>query len=267
MQTVIAVAMHKPYTVPDAPPYLPVQAGAALYPDIGVQSDHTGESISPRNPLYCELTAHYWLWKNVTADVYGLCHYRRYFMCASRRTCYQSSLPEVAGCRRQTEGVLTLAEIEELLQTADVLVPRPRLYVIETNWSHYAHAHRESDLVHLRAVMAEQCPDYLPAFDRVMKRRWGRRFNMFIMRREAFTAYSAWLFGLLFALEARLGTEDIPPRTMGFIAERLMDVWLKKEKPRFRQLPVLHTEGQGWPRRIAAFLLRKVTGGRRGRKV
>ena len=254
MQTVIAVAMHKPAAVPDVPPYLPVQAGAALGDSLGVRRDDEGGSISLRNPLYCELTVHYWLWKNVAADVYGLCHYRRFF-----------TLHPGKGLA----GILTQAEMEELLQTADVLVPRPRLYLIETNRSHYAHAHRESDLGHLRAVMAEQCPDFLPAFDRVMKRRWGRRFNMCIMRREAFVAYSAWLFGVLFALEERLTRhdEEILPRTMGFIAERLMDVWLEKEKPRFRQLPVLHTEGQGWPRRIAAFLLRKVTGGRRGRKV
>ena len=53
---------------------------------------------------------------------------------------------------------------------------------------------------------------------------------------------------------------------MGFIAERLMDVWLERTRPRVKQLPVLHTQGQGWPKRIAAFLLRKVTGGKMGRK-
>ena len=162
-------------------------------------------------------------------------------------------------------GLLKQEEIDALLKTADVIVPRPRIYLIETNWSHYAHAHRESDLVQLRAVIGDVCPEYLPAFDRVMKRRWGRRFNMFIMRREWFEAYSAWLFGVLFALEMRLGG-DIPPRTMGFIAERLMDVWLERTRPRMKQLSVLHTQGQGWPKRIAAFLLRKVTGGKMGRK-
>ena len=247
MKTIIAVALHRDAPVPNEPPYLPVQAGAALNPPLGHARDDSGESISDRNPLYCELTAHYWLWKNADADVYGLCHYRRYFSRHPRR------------------GVLSQAEIDALLATADVIVPRPRIYLIETNWSHYAHAHRESDLVQLRTVIGDICPEYLPAFDRVMKRRWGRRFNMFIMRRGWFESYSAWLFGVLFELEARLG-EEIPPRTMGFIAERLMDVWLERIRPRVRQLPVLHTEGQGWPKRITAFLMRKLTGGKMGRK-
>ena len=243
MRTIIAVALHKDSPVPTHPPYLPVQAGAALRPVPGFTRDDTGDHISHRNPLYCELTVHYWLWKNTDAEVCGLCHYRRYF---TRHP------------RQGINSILTQADVDALLADADVLVPRPRLYLIETNASHYIHAYRESDLTHLRAVIGDVCPDYLHAYDRVMKRRWGRRFNMFIMRREAFMAYSTWLFGVLFALEKQMGS-DIPPRAMGFIAERLMDVWLEKTQPRIRQLPVLHTEGQHWPTRIAAFLRRKFT--------
>lgn len=248
MRKIIAVALHKPAPMPDDPMYLPVQAGAALQADLGVQRDDAGENISGRNSLYCELTAHYWLWRNAEADAYGLCHYRRYF---TRRTFGRKLIHALNG-----------AEAEVLLQDADVIVPRPRLYLIETNYSHYAHAHRAADLDLARAVIAARCPAYLPAFDRVMKRRWGRRFNMFLMRREAFCAYSAWLFGILQDMEERLGP-DVPERTLGYVAERLMDVWLETERPHMKQLPVLHTESQHWPRKIARFIGRKVRGNRR----
>ncbi len=248
MRAVIAVALHKPAPLPEDPLYLPVQAGAALGSELGVARDDTGVHISPRNPLYCELTVHYWLWQNVKAEVYGLCHYRRYF--AGR------------GRPRGLADILNADDMAALLQEAEVLVPRPRLYLIETNASHYAHAHRPGDLAHLRSILCDLHPDFLPAYDAVMKRRWGRRFNMFVMKREAFQAYSAWLFSVLFALEDRL-EQPIPPRTMGFIGERLMDVWLEKTRPRLKELPVLHTEGQDWPRRILRFLGRKIRGNRR----
>lgn len=251
MRSVIVIAQHKEYPPLSAsrltadPLYLPLQAGSALHGPIGAARDDSGDHISARNLLYCELTAHYWLWKNIPADVYGLCHYRRYFT--------------LTAFGRAPDHALTQPQLTRLLRTADVLVPRPRLYLLETNASHYAHAHRAADLDSARTVIAERCPDFLSAFDRVMKRRWGRRFNMFIMRREQFAAYSGWLFDVLFAIEERLGP-DVPPRTVGYLAERLMDVWLEKERPRMKHLRVLNTEGENWPRRITAFLRRKFAG-------
>ena len=61
------------------PLYLPVRCGAACDPrrDTGIQGDDTGENISDRRMTFNEFTVQYWAWKNLTADYYGLCHYRR----------------------------------------------------------------------------------------------------------------------------------------------------------------------------------------------
>ena len=140
MQQQIAVAMHKEAWYPADSLYLPVQAGAALHAPLGVTGDDTGVSISRSNPQYSELTALYWLWQNSGAQVRGLCHYRRYF--AGRRL----------GTKAQR--ILTGDRLEALMQSADVIVPVPRLYLIETNRSHYAHAHQAQDLDAVRLHMA-----------------------------------------------------------------------------------------------------------------
>lgn len=61
----------------------PVHAGRSLA-DEGVRrdmsdmlGDNTGDNISHLNNLLCELTAIYWMMKNVKAEFYGLMHYRR----------------------------------------------------------------------------------------------------------------------------------------------------------------------------------------------
>ena len=45
----------------------------------GVYQDNQGDNISSLNKSYCELTTQYWAWKNMQADYYGFCHYRRFF--------------------------------------------------------------------------------------------------------------------------------------------------------------------------------------------
>ena len=77
----ILVACHKPSELPQNELFLPIQVGAALATrTLPIAQDNTGDNISDKNPTYCELTAQYWAWKNLQADYYGLCHYRR-FLC------------------------------------------------------------------------------------------------------------------------------------------------------------------------------------------
>ena len=237
----IVVAAHKPYSMPSDAVYVPLQVGAVgRLPIAGFRRDDEGDNISVRNPNYCELTGLYWAWKNLKADAVGLVHYRRHF----------NATPE---------------RIAMLLERHDIVLPRKRNYFIETNYSHYAHAHHAVDLDLTRTILAERHPECVAAFDCVMKRTSGHRFNMLVMKREALDAYCTWLFDILFELERRLDISSYSrndARVFGFVAERLLDVWLEASKRTFAELPVRNLESQHWPRKITNFLLRKFRGRR-----
>lgn len=55
--------------------------GQSIIPDSKTLfNDNSGDNISDLNYLYSELTAHYWVWKNVSnIDYVGFFHHRRYF--------------------------------------------------------------------------------------------------------------------------------------------------------------------------------------------
>ena len=242
----ILIACHRPCPVPDGACYLPVEVGAALHtePIPGFTPDNTGDNISEKNKNYCELTALYWAWKNLDADVIGLVHYRRYF--AKRPFSKQPAQEN---------------DFRSALEKAPILLPVKRHYWIETNYSQYIHAHHTQDLEIARAVLAERCPEYLPAYDRQMQKRSGHRFNMFVMRRDRFDAWCAWLFPVLSEVERRLdisGYDAYNARVFGFLAERLLDVWIETKGYPYRELPVLNTESQHWLRKGASFVLRKI---------
>ena len=237
----IVVAAHKPYPVPSGDVYLPLQVGAASKPPIaGFRRDDEGENISARNPNWCELTGLYWAWKNLKADAIGLVHYRRHFKAA----------PE---------------KIAALLERHDIVLPRKRNYFIETNYSQYAHAHHAVDLDLTRTILLGRHPECVPSFDRVMRRTSGHRFNMLVMKRGTLDAYCTWLFDILFELERRLDISSYSvndARVFGFVAERLLDVWLEMNGRSYAELPVRNLESQHWPSKITNFLLRKFRGHR-----
>lgn len=229
----ILIAAHKEYPMPEDDLYLPLMVGSALYRGElpgNFMRDDTGDNISVRNRNYCELTGLYWAWKNLKEpDYLGLCHYRRYF----------------ASAKRGRKQILSYEEASRLLSRYDVILPKARNYFIETNYSHYAHAHHAADLDHIRTIIAEQYPDYLESFDRSMSRTVGHRFNMFIMKRDLLDRYCSWLFDLLFELEKRLDITEYSERdkrVFGFVSERLLDVWLDANKIEYAEVPYLMTE-------------------------
>lgn len=253
--TKIIVVSHKNYWMPDDKIYLPVFAGPVPDMPEGFVRDNTGDNISGKNPNFCELTGLYWAWKNLDADYLGLAHYRRHFSIKKNNN-------DKKGC------VLTGEQLEAILADTDVVLPKPRNYFIETNYSQYVHAHHAEDLDTTREIISEMYPEYLKAYDASMKRTTGHRFNMFIMRRDLADAWCTWLFDILFELEKRLDISQYSKndaRVFGFVGERLLDVWIETNDIKYKELSCVFMEDQNRLKKGSAFVLRKLRAGRNGR--
>lgn len=250
----IIVATHKPYWMPDDDIYLPLHVGHYGKDSFGICGDDTGDNISDKNAHYCELTGLYWAWKNLDADYMGLVHYRRHF-----------ASPGQHGDKK--ERVITGDELRKLLEDREVILPVVRNYYIETNYSQYVHAHHSEDLECARHILERDYPRYLNAYYTVMKRTYGHRFNMFIMKKELLDKYCTWLFDILFKMEKTLDISTYTPndsRVFGFVGERLLDVWLEANRIAYSELPYVFMEKQNWVVKGGKFLWRKV--GPHGRK-
>lgn len=248
----ILVAAHKPYWMPSDDVYMPIHVGKEGKSELGYIGDNTGDHISHKNANYCELTAIYWAWKNLEADYIGLVHYRRYF-----------TKKEVRNIDDKKAQILSRLDWEEILDHYPAVVADKRKYYIESNRSHYNHAHHSEGLDLAEQIILEQYPEYRDAFDLVCKRTWAHMFNMFVMRRDMYDAYCEWLFNILGEVENRVDIssyDSYESRIYGFVSEILLDVWLEKNKVLYKEQNVSFMEKQNWIKKGGSFLKRKIFG-------
>lgn len=240
----IIVCCHKQDVMATQKPYLPVHVGKTLsLAELGVQSDAEGDNISDKNRSYCELTGMYWAWKNLKdVNVIGLCHYRRYFDFHGQ---CDSVMPETRFATEQFNQVdLSIPRhVVESLRDGMAYVAKPRFYR-ESLYVNYCLAHISDDIRVLENhIMTTQPEDIKKAWFEYMHRNCQlRHYNMFLMTWHDFDAYCSWLFPLLAEMERQIDISHYSPlqgRIFGYMAERLMNVWLLAKHFRLFEKPVI----------------------------
>ena len=214
-------------------------------------------AIAEKNSSFCELTGLYWAWQNgifKNNQYVGLVHYRRYFTKRSQRYSDYTSMDEV---------VLSRGDLDNLLSQNDVLVPKKRRYYIETLYSHYAHTLDGSHLDVARDVIKQLSPEYLTAFNKVMKQRSGYMFNMFIMKKDLANQYFSWLFPILDKMYEQIDVSQLTPfeaRLFGRVSELLFNVWLKHKNIKPKEIPFMYMEKVDLFEKVKSFLMAKFFG-------
>ena len=256
----ILVATHKKYQMPNSEMYLPVQVGAEGKEKIdGYQPDNVGDNISAKNAYYCELTGLYWAWKNLKADYIGLSHYRRHFT-------YNRRIPKT---EEEKFGILLNKEqVENILESTDIILPKKRNYYIENLYDHYKHTMHIEPLDETRKIIVEQFPEYIVEFDKLHKRTSAHMFNMFIMKREYLEQYCDWMFEILFELERRINPkqyDSFHARYLGRRSELLLDVWINTNNLKYQEVKVIDMQNVNWFKKGISFILAKFTGKKYGK--
>ena len=238
----IFICAHKEVPLPQHPYFLPVQAGAALHDLIpGYQPDNEGENISAKNPHFCELTCHYWAWKNLkNVDIVGLNHYRRYFDFKQKWPQFSADKHFISTDKFLKQPYI-FPNLEEMLQKYDIILPVARHWRVN-NTQQYGEYHIAKDWEMLRQIIQERSPQYIPAFEKTMDHsNKSVGYNMFITHWKHFNAYSEWLFEILFEVERRVPPIDDPiqSRIYGYMSERLINVFCEHHHLRMKHIPLI----------------------------
>lgn len=230
METEIYIVTHKNVKMPVLEGYRPIQVGDAE--DMGILRDNTADNISHKNSTYCELTAAYWIWKNSKADIVGLTHYRRFF----GKHKFSNNI----------NNIITKDDIRDYLEKYDIIIPK-KLYIYNTCIAeHYKRYFQWKDYEICRGIIEEMYPDYRDAFYAISKDNAMYVGNMMICRKKIWDEYHHWLFSILEEIERKTditGYDQYQRRVYGFLSERLLTVWIAKNRYyNIKELPVFNTE-------------------------
>ena len=219
--------------------------------------DDSGENKKKKNPYYSELTGAYWAWKNSRQAVTGLCHYRRFFTAQPEPQLYKFKrlLYSLVGLADKRHGliytkdincfvprILNQDELNLILGEYDAILPQGRKlkYTVREHYSRY---HDIRDLAILEAILKEKHPDYLKAYDAVLQDKRIYANNMFILKDAHYQPFMEWWFDMLFEFERRVDITQYTgyqQRIMGFISERLLTVWFRKQGLRCKELQLIY---------------------------
>lgn len=181
------------------------------------RDDSEEDNISVKNPVYCELTGVYWMWKNAAdCDYIGLCHYRRY-------------LGKHKFALNTDKNILSSSDIIKLMEKYDVIVPTYVKRGKANGWfTEEATRKQYRPYLIIKKAVEQVCPHYLDALEKVFSSPKMFYGNILITRKEIFDEYSEWLFSIENKIESNLENsgEGVAPRELGYFSEWLLNVWL-----------------------------------------
>ena len=233
----IFIVAHKPCDLPHDEVMKPIHVGRSNYvrrkmddgrcdlssedPMAGMIGDDTGDNISEKNPHYCEMTAHYWIWKNVhDAEYVGVCHYRRFF------------------------GVdITEENVSEVMADGDVLMVEPSWH-IDSVYAYFAKFMGAENMTILWMVMKKLYPEFVETLESVCDGVKFYPFNMLLCKKECFDEYAEWMFSVLGECEKYIKSSPYTNgrRALAYMAELLTGVYFIHRKLKIKTVPYMKVQ-------------------------
>ena len=219
------VITHKPYHVDQSDMYRKLCVGD--YYELLCLSEKSGSNISEYNDRLNELTGLYWIWKNMDDEYVGLSHYRRFFVKDGKRL-----------DRKTVENILNHDGydliIHPLLELRWRVVHNISLIVGDELTI------RTYDLI--EHALKEKHPEYMDAFEDVMRSSKFYPKNMFVCRREIMDLFCEWLFSFIIDVTDKVdvtGRSEYEKRVCGYFGETMWTVWLRKQNLKIYEMPIM----------------------------
>lgn len=230
----IFVAYHRPFWEYQSEIFQPIQAGRAIAKtSLNMIGDDSGDHISEKNPIYSELTVHYWAWKNLPAvDFIGFMHYRRYLNFAETKIKSSQRYERLVDGSVSSKLFIDEDAVNELMHEYDILLPVKTSYEVFTVAEQYWLSHSKKDWDILVSLIVKNHPEYIPFVEKIFYNSTSAYIaNCFVMRYPLFQEYMDWLFPILeeFEKKVEISSDPYQKRVTGYVSERLLNLFVARK--------------------------------------
>lgn len=195
------------------------------YKELGVGECFTGnkDNINNLNPYINEMTGMYDIWKNCKDEIKGQIQYRKHL--------------------GENDEFLPYERAKKLLNEYDIIATKE--YVVSDGIYH--NLRNEIGDEPIKQVLDKYYNMLIkeePELEEYFKSTSFYIGNMFICKREVYDKYCEWVFSIMIPLAEQFEKENLScgkMRMMGYIGERLLTYWLRKNNLKVKELECVVT--------------------------
>jgi len=249
------------------PLYVPVRCGAVFdtSESPAYAGDNSGDNISDRRNSFCEFTVQYWAWKNVKADYYGLCHYRRYLTFSKKRFRANAQNQVMEGMLDDHAiakyDFLNEKRMRDIIEGCDAVVneaadvnhiPTPRgfQHSVYDHWAAHDGMFFDKRVLPLfMDTIHEIEPQYYEAAVEYMHGKWHRGYNCYVMKNTLFNEMCSFQFTVMFSMEKKLSENGMGKdfgRLLGYLGEMMYGIFIyyleKQHKYKIKSVQLVYFE-------------------------
>ena len=190
---------------------------------------------------FCEFTVQYWAWKNIDADYYGLCHYRRYLSFSDKR--YKNTVfnmvreLKLTPHEKKKYHLDDTKKIEKTVKRYDMIIPvaakasemsynRAEVKTLREMWESYNGVYFEQGIIDkMFSLIKEYSPEYYNSACEYFSGKYHRAFNCYIMKKELFVRMCEFQFPIMKRITEITDCKTYE-RAPGYIGEILNGIFI-----------------------------------------
>ena len=205
--------------------YIPISTGALTNTKFkNILQDNLEQNISNMNEIFADLTAQYWIWKNVKGQYVGIENHNKHFLFDPNKKKKRAYYPISIEAYSKIFQKYNVKEIYKIIEQYDIILPYKQNFNNITLIEQYKIFHNELNYANFEKILVKNNPQYAKYIYNQRKLTDMYLCNIKIMKKELFNQFCSFIFPSLFEYASCYDCKN--EKYPAWFNERFFNAWL-----------------------------------------